>query len=72
MEGSILFDDVQVEEGAIVTNPILGPGAVVGRNCIVRGLSVLGAGSTIEEGNALDQGIRINPRVCLPSGTVSF
>ncbi len=72
VEGSILFDDARVEKGAVARNSILGPGAVVRENSIVRGVSVLGAGSTIEEYNVLDQGIRINPRMHLPSRTVSF
>jgi mannose-1-phosphate guanylyltransferase len=72
VEGSVLFDTAQVEEGAVVTNSIVGPGAIVRRNSVVRGLSMLGAGCVIEEGNILDRGIQINPRVYVSSGAISF
>ncbi|MBA4116514.1 MAG: NDP-sugar synthase, partial [Rubrobacter sp.] len=50
----------------------IGPGARLGQNAIVRGLSVLGAGCVIGEGNVLDQGVRINPGVVLPSRSMNF
>ena len=72
VEGSILFDGAQVGEGSIVRNSIVGPGAVIHQNCVIRGLSVLGAESVVEEDNVLDQGARINSRVRLPKGVMSF
>jgi mannose-1-phosphate guanylyltransferase len=72
VEGSILFEGAQVGEGTIVRNSIVGPGAVIHRDCVVRGLSVLGAGCVVEEGNVLDQGARVNSRVHLPREAMSF
>jgi mannose-1-phosphate guanylyltransferase len=72
VEGSILFEGAQVGERSIVRNSIVGPGAVIHRDCIVRGLSVLGAGCVVEEGNVLDQGVRVNSQVHLPRGAMSF
>jgi mannose-1-phosphate guanylyltransferase len=72
VEGSILFDGAQVGEGTIVRNSIVGPGAVIHQNCVIRGLSVLGAECVVEEDNVLDQGARINSRVCLPKGVMRF
>ena len=72
VEGSILFDGAEVEAAAVVRGSIIGPGARVGQEAIVRGLSVLGARCVIGEGNVLDQGIRINPGVVLPPGSMSF
>jgi mannose-1-phosphate guanylyltransferase len=72
VEGSILFDGVEVEADAVVRGSIIGPGARVGQEAIVRGLSVLGARCVVGEGNVLDQGIRINPGVVLPPGSMSF
>jgi mannose-1-phosphate guanylyltransferase len=72
VEGSILFDGAEVEPDAVVRGSIIGPGARVGQEAIVRGLSVLGARCVVGEGNVLDQGIRINPGVVLPPGTMSF
>jgi mannose-1-phosphate guanylyltransferase len=72
VEGSILFDGAEVEADAVVRGSIIGPGARVGQEAIVRGLSVLGARCVVGEGNVLDQGIRINPGVVLPPGTMSF
>ena len=54
VEGSILVEGVRVGEGAVIRNAIVGPGATVGKGSIVRGLSVLGAGCVVEEGNVLD------------------
>jgi mannose-1-phosphate guanylyltransferase len=72
VEGSILFDGAEVEADAVVRGSIIGPGARVGHEAIVRGLSVLGARCVVGEGNVLDQGIRINPGVVLPPGSMSF
>ncbi len=72
VEGSILLDGAEVEAEAVVRGSIIGPGARVGREAIVRGLSVLGARCVVGEGNVLDQGIRINPGVVLPPGSISF
>jgi mannose-1-phosphate guanylyltransferase len=43
-----------------------------GEGAIVRGLSVLGAGCVVGEGNVLDQGIRVNPGVVLPPRSLRF
>ena len=72
VEGSILFDGAEIEADAVVRGSIIGPGARVEQEAIVRGLSVLGARCVIGEGNVLDQGIRINPGVILPPGSLSF
>ena len=72
VEGSILLDGAEIEAAAVVRGSIIGPGARVEQEAIVRGLSVLGARCVIGEGNVLDQGIRINPGVILPPGSMSF
>jgi mannose-1-phosphate guanylyltransferase len=56
----------------VVRGSIIGRDARVGEGAIVRGLSVLGAGCTVGEGNVLDQGIRISPGVVLPPRSVRF
>jgi ADP-glucose pyrophosphorylase len=56
---SVLFEGVQVEEGAIVHNSIVGPGAVIRKNAIVGDFSVLGAGCVIGEDEVvLNQKVR--------------
>ena len=72
VEGSILFDGAEVEANAVVRGSIIGLGARVSQEAIVRGLSVLGARCVVGEGNVLDQGIRINPGVVLPPGSICF
>ena len=72
VEGSILFDGAEVEAEAVVRGSIIGPDARVSQEAIVRGLSVLGARCVVGDGNVLDQGIRINPGVVLPPGSISF
>jgi mannose-1-phosphate guanylyltransferase len=47
-------------------------GRPVGEGAIVRGLSVLGRGCVVGEGNVLDQGIRVNPGVILPPRSLRF
>lgn len=72
VEGSILLDGAEVEAGAVVRGSILGPRARVGNDSIVRGLSVLGAGCVVGEGNTLDQGIRVNPGVVVSPRSLRF
>lgn len=72
VEGSILFEGVRVGEGTIVRNSIIGPGATIHSDCIVRGLSVIGEGCLVEEGNVLDQGARVNPETRLQREVLSF
>jgi mannose-1-phosphate guanylyltransferase len=71
VEGSVLFEGVRVGGGAVIRNAIVGPNSVVGRTSIVRGLCVLGAESVIGEGNLLDGGIRVNPRITLPKAAIA-
>jgi len=42
IEGSILFEGAPIGKETIVRNSIVDPGAIVERNCVVRGFSVLG------------------------------
>jgi mannose-1-phosphate guanylyltransferase len=72
VEGSILLDGAEVEPGAVVRGSIVGPNARVGTRAIVRGLSALGAGCVVGEGNVLDQGIRVHPGVVVPPRSLSF
>src|ERR671910_2508913 len=72
VEGSILLDGAEVEAGAVVRGSIIGPRARVGNDSIVRGLSALGAGCVVGEGNVLDQGIRVNPGVVVSPRSLSF
>ncbi len=72
VEGSILFEGVRVGEGTVVRNSIAGPGAEIGTGCIVGEISVLGARCVVEEGNVLDQGARVNPRVRLQREVLTF
>ncbi len=72
VEGSILLGGAQVGKGTIVRNSVVGPRAIIHRDCIIRGLSVLGAECVVEEGNVLDCGALVNSRVCLPKRVVSF
>ncbi len=72
VEVSIMLDGAHVEAGAVVRGSIIGRDARVGEGAIVRGLSVLGAGCVVGEGNVLDQGIRVNPGVVLPPRSLRF
>ncbi len=71
VQGSILFEGVQVGDGTLVRSAIVGPGVVIGSNCVVRGVSVLGAECVVDDDNIIDQGIRVSPRVHLPAGALT-
>lgn len=72
VEGSVLLEGATVGDGAVVRNSIVGPGATVGARSVVRGVSVLGAGCTVEEGNVLDGGAKVSPGGRIEAGCLSF
>lgn len=72
VEASVVLDGAEIEAGAVVRGSIIGPKARVGQDAIVRGLTALGAGAVIGEGNVLDQGLKVNPGVVLPPRSLNF
>jgi mannose-1-phosphate guanylyltransferase len=59
IDSSVVAAGARVGEATIVIGSIVGEQAEVGAGCQVRGLSVVGPGARVGEGNMLDHGIRI-------------
>jgi mannose-1-phosphate guanylyltransferase len=72
IENAVIGDGATVGEGATVAGSIVGAGVSIGRGCSSRGLSVLGPGSSLGEGNVLDHGLRVGADVAIPAGALSF
>jgi len=51
---------------------IVGPGVRIGDHCVVEGMSVLGEGVSLGEGNVVANGARLFPGVALPDHALQF
>ena len=71
VDGSVLFDEASVGEGAVVRDSIVGRGAVIDAGAVLTG-AVVGDGALVGPGNELAQGIRIWPGVRLEPTSVRF
>ncbi len=59
IDSSVVAAGARVGEATTVVGSIVGEHADVGSDCQIRGLSVVGPGARVGEGNMLDHGIRI-------------
>nr|WP_092531254.1 NDP-sugar synthase [Amycolatopsis arida] len=71
VDGSVLFDDVEIGEDAVVEHSVLGRGARVGAGTVLRGV-VLGDGARIGARCELLAGARVWPGAELSDGAVRF
>jgi mannose-1-phosphate guanylyltransferase len=71
LEGALVYDDVEIGEGAVVERSVLGAGARIGEGARVSG-AVIGERVEVGAGCELLDGIRIWPDVVLPAGKVRF
>ncbi|HVW44273.1 MAG TPA: NDP-sugar synthase [Amycolatopsis sp.] len=69
--GSVLFDNVFVDEHAVVEDSVLGVGSRVGKGAVLRGV-VLGDGASVGAGCELLRGARVWPGMTLPDGSIRF
>lgn len=69
--GSVVFDEVEVDEGAVVRDSVLGSGAHVGPGVVLDGV-VIGEHCVIHPGNELRGGLRLWPRVELAERSIRF
>jgi mannose-1-phosphate guanylyltransferase len=72
VESSVIGAGAEVGAGTTVVGSIVGERAVVGAECEVRGLSVVGPGARVGDGNMLDHGMRVATDVTIAAGAVSF
>ncbi|WP_406688809.1 NDP-sugar synthase [Saccharopolyspora sp. ID03-671] len=71
VSGSVLFEGVTVEPGAVVERSVVGTGARIGAGAVLRD-AVVGDAAVIGAGCELVDGIRIWPGVELPPNGVRF
>ncbi len=72
VESAIVGAGASVGAGTTVVGSIVGEHAQVGAECEVRGLSVVGPGARVGDGNMLDHGLRIAADETIAAGAVSF
>jgi ADP-glucose pyrophosphorylase len=51
---SVLLPGARVAASASVEGSIIGPDAIIGQRCVIRGLSVIGAGAVTASGTVVD------------------
>jgi mannose-1-phosphate guanylyltransferase len=72
VESSVVAAGASVGAHCLVLGSIVGERAELGDNCEVRGLSVVGPGALVGDGNMLDHGMRVAADERIAAGVVSF
>jgi mannose-1-phosphate guanylyltransferase len=72
IERAVVMQGAEIGAGCTLSGCIVGGGVRLGDECHVDGLSVLGEGVTIGNGNVVSNGARIFPGVTLPDGGLLF
>jgi mannose-1-phosphate guanylyltransferase len=72
IERAVVMQGTEIGAGCTLSGCIVGGGVRIGDECHVDGLSVLGEGVTIGNGNMVSNGARIFPGVTLPDGGLQF
>jgi mannose-1-phosphate guanylyltransferase len=72
IESSVVGAGAVVGPNTNVTGSIVGERAQLGADCEIRGLSVIGPGASVGDGNMLDHGMRVAADATIAAGAVSF
>jgi mannose-1-phosphate guanylyltransferase len=72
VERAVVLEGATIGSGCTLSGCIVGAGVVIGDECHVDGLSVLGQGVRLGDGNIVSNGARIFPGVSLPDGALRF
>lgn len=72
VENAVVGSRVRLGTGAVVVGSIVGDEAVLGPDCDVRNLAVVGPGASLGGGNALDHGLRIGADQTIPDHALRF
>jgi mannose-1-phosphate guanylyltransferase len=72
IESSVVGAGAVVGPNTSVTGSIVGERAELGADCEIRGLSVVGPGASVGDGNMLDHGMRVAADATIAAGAVSF
>ncbi len=72
VEHAVVQAGAMLGEGCMVLGSIVGEDARLGAGCQVSGLSVVGPGASVGEGNTLDSGLRISADAVIPPKALAF
>ena len=72
IERAVVMQGTEIGANCTLAGCIVGGGVRIGDDCHVDGMSVLGEGVTIGNGNMVSNGARIFPGVTLPDGALLF
>jgi mannose-1-phosphate guanylyltransferase len=72
LERAVVLQGAEIGSHCTLSGCIIGGGVRIGDECHVDGMSVLGEGVTIGNGNVVSNGARLFPGVSLPDGALLF
>jgi mannose-1-phosphate guanylyltransferase len=72
LERAVVMEGATIGANCTLSGCVIGPGARIGDDCHVDGLSVLGRGVALGDGNIVSRGARIFPGVSLPDRALRF
>src|SRR5919106_5682297 len=72
IERAVVMQGAEIGSHCTLSGCIVGGGVRIGDECHVDGMSVLGEGVTIGNGNVVSNGARVFPGVTLPDGALLF
>ena len=72
IERAVVLQGAEIGSHCTLSGCIIGGGVQIGDECHVDGMSVLGEGVTIGNGNVVSNGARLFPGVSLPDGALLF
>ena len=72
IESAVVLEGATIGANCVLSGCIVGGGVRIGDDCHVDGLSMLGHGVTLGDGNVISNGARIFPGVALPDRAIRF
>jgi len=72
IERAVVMQGAEIGEQCTLAGCIVAGGVRIGDRCTIDGLSVLGEGVTVGDGNVISNGARVFPGVTLPDGALLF
>jgi len=72
VEGAVIMQGAEIGADCTLRGCIIAGGVRIGNGCVIDGLSVLGEGVTLGDGNVVSNGARLFPGVELPDQALRF
>ena len=72
IERAVVLQGTEIGAGCILRGCVVSGGVRIGDHCVIEGMSVLGEGVTLGDGNVISNGARIFPGVTLPDAAIQF